>query len=193
MITLCGGLGSLSFKKLTQVITGMVKIDEGLILDVACGPGAFGRRIASESRTVYGMDMSMDILRRGTTYIRRHHIPNVHLVLARAEALPFGNNVYDAALCVAALHLFADPVSVLHEICRTMKDGAPLAAMTLIAGNKGLMRFRRFRRLAQRYGAHIFEVDELEQHVIKAGFEDFRPMVYGSLILFSARKRHGQC
>ena len=192
MITLCGGLGSPSFKELMRVIAGMVKIDEGLTLDVACGPGAFGRRIASESRTVYGIDISMGILRRGMAYVRRHHIPNVRLVRARAEALPFGNDVYDAALCVAALHLFADPVSALYEICRTMKEGAPLAAMTLIAGNKGLMRSRRFRKLAQRCGAHIFEIAELEQHLIKIGFEDFRPIVYGSLILFSARKRQVQ-
>ncbi|MFC1893356.1 methyltransferase domain-containing protein [Chloroflexota bacterium] len=192
VLNLYAGFGSLSFKKMVEAIAAMVKVDKGHILDVACVRGIFSRRVASQSRVVHGIDISMDMLHQGADYVKRHHIPNVHFTRARAEALPFGNAVFDAALSVGALQLFTDPLAVLREISRTMKDGAPLAAMTFVAGHRSLLRFHFLRNLTQRAGVHVFEMATLERYVFEAGFEDFRPQVYDSLILFSARKRRCQ-
>jgi SAM-dependent methyltransferase len=190
VLKLFGGLGAPSLEELASIVTGMVEIDKGLILDVACGPGTFGRRIASLSKLVYGIDISIGMLRQGVAYIKRDHIPNVHFARAKVEALPFQDVLFDAALCGGALHLFADTVSALREICRTMKEGAPLAVFTFFAGNGGLLRFRRIREHVQQdHGVHVFEIPELEQYLVEAGFESFQPQVYGSILLFSARKR----
>ncbi len=190
VVNLYGGLGSTSLEELLRTVAAMVEMEEGLILDVACGPGTLGRRIASLSKTVYGVDVSMGMLRQGITYVKRDHISNVHFARARAEALPFQDALFDAALCGSALHLFGDPVLVLREIDRTMKKGAPLAVTTFVGGDKGLLRFRRVReRLQQKRGVRVFKLPELEQYLAETGFEDFRPQVYGSILVFSARKR----
>lgn len=190
VLHLYGGLGTPSREGLFRIVAGMVEMEEGLILDVACGPGTLGRRTASQSKAVYGIDISMGMLRQGVAYVKRDHIPNMHFARAKAEAIPFLDALFDASLCGGALNLFADTVSVLREIGRTMKQGAPLAVTTGIAGNKGLLRFRRIREYMQQdHGIHVFEIPELEQYLVEAGFESFQPQVYGSILLFSARKR----
>jgi ubiquinone/menaquinone biosynthesis C-methylase UbiE/uncharacterized protein YbaR (Trm112 family) len=187
---LYGEFGAPSFKELVRFTSEIVDIDKGQILDAACGPGTLGRRIASQSKTVYGIDISWAMLHQGAAYVKRSHIANFHLARAKAENLPFEDARFDAALCGSALHFFADPVSTLCEIGRTMKEGAPLAVVTLLEKNNKRSLFRRFRdRLLQPPSAHLFKVPELEQITAKAGFEDFQPQVYGSMILFSVRKR----
>ena len=108
VLNLYGGLGSPSLGELVRIIADMVDIEEGLILDVACGPGTYGRRIASESKRVYGIDISMGMLRQGAAYVRRDGISNVHFARAKVEALPFPDTLFDAVICSGSLHLFAD-------------------------------------------------------------------------------------
>lgn len=190
VLSLYGGAGTPSFDDIVRTVVGMVDMEKGLILDVACGPGTLGRRSASPAKAVYGIDVSMGMLRQGARYVARDHIPNVHFARARAEALPFDDRLFDAALCGFALHWFADPVLALSEIGRTMKARAPLAVTTLIAGDKGLLQFRRVREhLRENHGIHVFGLPELEHDLVEAGFDGFQPQVYGSILLGSARKR----
>jgi hypothetical protein len=70
-----------------------------------------------------------------------------------------------------------------------MATGAPLVASTTIAGQKGIFRYRFFRERARRQGMHLFEIPALQASVNEAGFEDFRCWVYGSMVLFRARRR----
>jgi ubiquinone/menaquinone biosynthesis C-methylase UbiE len=187
VLKIYGGLGTPSLEELAGIVKGMVKIDKGLILDVACGPGTLGRRIASRSKAVYGVDISWGMLRKGIAYVERDHIPNVHFARAKAEALPFQDATFDAAVCGGALHLFPDTTSALREMCRVMKEGAPLAVTTFTAG-KGILRFRSMRKRLQKRGVHVSELKELENYLFEAGFENFQPQIYGSLLVFSARK-----
>ncbi len=47
------------------LLAGMMSGISGLILDVACGPGTLGRRLAAGQREFYGVDMSWGMLRQG--------------------------------------------------------------------------------------------------------------------------------
>ena len=193
VLNLYGGLGSPSLRELVLIVTGMVGPVKGLVLDAACGPGTLGRRVAPRS-TVYGVDISKGMLRKGLAFVERDHLSNVHFARAKVEELPFPDDLFDAAVCGGALHLFADTVLALREIGRTMKEGAPLAVTTFVAGNKGILRFRRVRiHVQQHHSVHVFELPQLESYLTESGFEDFLPQVYGSLLVFSARKRgvHG--
>jgi SAM-dependent methyltransferase len=155
----------------------------GSVLDVACGPATYGRRIASPSRSVYGIDISMGMLRQGMTYIVRDHVPGVHLARSRVEELPFEDAVFDGAICSGSLHLFPDTVLSLREIERTMKTGAPLSVQTFIAGkaviNRLLKPFQKVRS---------FELLELQKYLTEAGFEGFRSKLDGVVLTFSTRK-----
>ncbi len=186
---LFGGWHSTSLKELARDVSGIVGSQDGVILDVACGPGTYGRRIASGSRTVYGIDASISMLRRGARYVERDCIPNVHFARAKVEALPFQPGLFDAAICAGSLNHFSDTGLALREINRTMKAGARLAVMCFAVSNSGLMKYKSIRDRAERGGGHIDSVADLGRYVAKAGFEDFRPHGYGSVLVFSARKR----
>ncbi len=186
---LYGGWHSTSLKQLAHDVSDIVGSQDGLILDVACGPGTYGRRIASASKTVLGIDVCMSMLRRGVHYVEREHIPNVHFARATVEALPFPAGLFDAAICAGSLNHFSDTVFALREINRTMKVGAPLAVMCFALINSGLITHKSIRERAEKGGGHVDSVADLERYVVAAGFEDFRPHAYGSVLVFSARKR----
>ncbi|HYA23473.1 MAG TPA: methyltransferase domain-containing protein [Terriglobales bacterium] len=186
---LYGGWHSTSLKQLAHDVADIVGSRDGVILDAACGPGTYGRRIASASRTVLGVDICMSMMRRGVHYVERGHIPNVHFARATVEALPFRAGLFDAAICAGSLNHFSDVLLVLREINRTMKVGAPLAVMCFALINSGLIKYKSIRDRAEKGGGHIYSVAALERYVIDAGFEDFRPHTYGSVLVFSAHKR----
>jgi len=186
---LFGGWHSTSLKRLAGEVVDIVGSRDGVILDVACGPGTYGRRIASASRTVLGIDVCMSMMRRGVYYVEREHIPNVHFARATVEALPFRAGLFDAAICAGSLNHFSDTVLALREINRTMRAGAPLAVMCFAVGSAGLIRYKSIRDRAEKGGGHIFSVADLDRYVAEAGFEGFSPHAYGSVLVFSARKR----
>jgi ubiquinone/menaquinone biosynthesis C-methylase UbiE/uncharacterized protein YbaR (Trm112 family) len=185
---LWGGWHSTSLKQLAHDVSDIVGSRDGVILDAACGPGTYGRRIASASRTVLGVDICMSMMGRGARYVEGEHIPNVHFARATVEALPFRAGLFDAAICAGSLNHFSDVLRVLREIHRTMKVGAPLAVMCFALINSGLIKYKSVRDRAEKGGGHIYSVADLSRFVAEAGFEDFCPHTYGSVLVFSARK-----
>ncbi|MGD0575910.1 MAG: methyltransferase domain-containing protein, partial [Anaerolineales bacterium] len=143
----------------------------------------YGRRIASPSRYVYGIDISMGMLQQGMTYLERDNVSGVCLARAPVEELPFENAVFDGAICSGSLHLFADTVLSLREIARTMKPGAPLSVQTFVAGKTVINRF-----VQGHSWVHTFRLDELRQDLTETGFDEFRPALDGIVLTFSARK-----
>jgi len=189
VLNVYGGFHSRSLAQLIGTISQAVQSTQGRVLDIACGPGTYGRRIASPSKEVFGIDVSMGMLRQGAAYTAKEGIPNMHFARARVEALPFADGLFDATLCCGSLHLFADTVMALREMARAMKPGAILAVFTFIAGPGGILKFRRVREWSRRdHGLHVFELPEIEQYLTASGFEDFQPEVSGSILTFSARR-----
>jgi ubiquinone/menaquinone biosynthesis C-methylase UbiE len=87
VMKLYGGFHSPSLPQLVSIVTQKVQSTEGRFLDVACGPGTYGRRIASPTKEVFGIDVSMGMLRQGAAYVAKEGIPNVHFARARAFLL----------------------------------------------------------------------------------------------------------
>ena len=190
VLTVYGGFRSPSLAKLVRIVTQRVQPTKGRVLDVACGPGTYGRRIASPSKAVFGIDVSSGMLRQGAAYAAKEGIPHVHFARARVEALPFGDGLFDAALCCGSLHLFADTVTALREIARVMKPEAILSVFTFTAGRGGILKFRHVREwMRKKYGLHVFELPEMEHYLTASGFKDFQPELFGSILTFSARKQ----
>jgi ubiquinone/menaquinone biosynthesis C-methylase UbiE len=160
--------------------TGTLEGITGSILDAACGPGTYGRRIASSSRFVHGIDISMAMLRQGITYVMREGVTGIHFARARVEELPFEDAVFDGVICSGSLHLFPDIMLALREIARTMKTGAPLSVQTMISGSAA--------RRPPFQDIHVLDVPALQRCLRQAGFEQFQPIMDGSSLTFSARK-----
>jgi len=186
---LYGGWHSASLPELARCISDIVGPTNGVILDVACGPGTYGRRLASAARVICGIDICLSMLRQGARYVERDGLPNVHFARAMVEKLPFPAGLFDAAICAGSLNHFPDTVLALREINRTMKAGAPLAVMCFVVSDRGLLKYKFMRERAERNGGHVFALSDLERYVAEAGFENFHPRLHGAIIVFGARKR----
>jgi ubiquinone/menaquinone biosynthesis C-methylase UbiE len=189
VLNLYGGFRSPSLAQLVRTMSQNVQSTQGRVLDIACGPGTFGRRVASPSKEVFGIDVSWGMLRQGAAYAAKEGVPNVHFARARVEALPFEDAVFDATICCGSLHLFTDTVAALREMARVMKPSAILSVFTFTAGDGGILKYRRVRdRSVKNHGLHVFELPEIESYLAVSGFEDFEPEVSGSILTFSARR-----
>jgi ubiquinone/menaquinone biosynthesis C-methylase UbiE len=190
VMKLYGGFHSPSLLQLVSIVTQKVQSTKGRVLDIACGPGTYGRRIASPTKEVFGIDVSMGMLRQGAAYVAKEGIPNVHFARARVESLPFEDGLFDAVLCCGSLHLFADTLIALREMARVMKPAAILSVFTFAAGRGGILKFRRVREWSlKNHGLHVFELPEMDRYLTASGFENFQPEISGSTLTFSARKQ----
>jgi ubiquinone/menaquinone biosynthesis C-methylase UbiE len=127
------------------------------------------------------------MLQLGLAYARRDRLSNVHFARAQVEALPFRPATFDAAICGGALHLFPDTVAALRQIARALQPGAPLAVTTFIAGDGGILKYRRVREhIHAEHRMHIFELPELQGYLAEAGFTGFEPRLFGSFVVFRA-------
>ena len=189
ILRMVGGNKAPSFGQLMDKVGAIVAEQSGPVVDVACGPGTLGRRIASPSRSVYGVDISWSMLRQGAAYVTQAGIGNVQFARASSDALPFPDAFFNVALCGGALHLFPDTVAALREIARVMKAGGILAVTTFAPVRTGILRYQRIRERIERDGVRLFEPAQLDGYLTQAGFEDFRPQLDGSVLTFGARKR----
>lgn len=177
------GAGGSSLRSIASFISETLDCVTGNVLDVACGPATYGRRMASPERSIYGIDFSMGALQQGMKNIAREGKSNIRLAQTRVEELPFENAVFDGAICGGSLHLFPDTGLALREIARTMKAGAPLAVTTFVIGNSLAARL-----VKQRKNMHVFKLSELRRYLTQAGFEGIAWKQDGTFITFSTHK-----
>jgi SAM-dependent methyltransferase len=92
------------------------------LIDIAGGSGAHASRIARAGAiSVVGVDISETMIHQ------REQDPLLsENVVADMEALPFGDESFDGALFVAALHHVPDALPALREARRVLKPGGRL-------------------------------------------------------------------
>jgi ubiquinone/menaquinone biosynthesis C-methylase UbiE/uncharacterized protein YbaR (Trm112 family) len=190
ILNLYGGWHALTFEDLIAYAHEKMLPVKGLVLDVATGTGTYGRRVAGAQRTVYGIDISLDMMHVGQAYVKREGVTHMYFSRAEVEALPFGDCCFDGCLTCGSLHLFPDTLKALTEISRTLKSGAPLVVFTFTWGETGILKYEWMRRRILRgRSLRVFELPDLQRLLDKAGFEQFEPQIRGSILMFTARKR----
>jgi SAM-dependent methyltransferase len=95
------------------------------VLDVGCGPGALTAELVARlgADAVAAVDPSAPFVASAR---ERHRGVEVHL--GGAEALPFDDRTFDAALAQLVVHFMADPVAGLREMARVTRPGGVIAA-----------------------------------------------------------------
>ncbi len=103
----------------------------GRILDVACGPAAVTRELASRtSAQVVGLDLSVDMLAEGAANVSRAGLGDrVSMVLGRGEQLPFEDAAFDGLTFTYLLRYVADPAATIAELARVVRPGGPIASL----------------------------------------------------------------
>jgi SAM-dependent methyltransferase len=96
------------------------------VLEIGFGPGVDVRRASSLARhgRVAGVDHSAVMVsqarRRNAGLVRQGR---VDLRLASAEALPFGDGVFDRAFSINAIQFWSDPAAGARELARVLRPG----------------------------------------------------------------------
>ena len=104
-----------------------------VVLDIACGPGAFALAIAPRVRWVRGVDLTPEMLRRARTYQAEKQIANAAFVRGDAEQLPFAAGEFDLVSCQCSFHHMPKPQLVLREMVRVAKPDGRLVIIDPLA------------------------------------------------------------
>ncbi len=95
--------------------------DGGAVLEIGIGTGRIARPVASAGGTVYGLDISLEMLAEVG-----QDMPRLHAFRGDMHALPFADNSFSVVMAVHVLHLTADWQAVLREAARVLRPGGAL-------------------------------------------------------------------
>ena len=95
------------------------------VLDVGCGPGALAAAVAQVvgESAVAAVDPSEPFVTSC-----RARLPDADVRVASAEALPFGDEAFDAALAQLVVNFMRDPQAGVREMARVTRRGGTVAA-----------------------------------------------------------------
>jgi SAM-dependent methyltransferase len=108
------------------------------VLDVGCGPGTLAAELASRigRANVAAADPSEPFVEAC-----RGRLPEVELVLAAAEALPFDDGAFDATLSQLVVNFMREPEAGVREMARVTRPGGIVASCVWdYAGEMTLLR-----------------------------------------------------
>ena len=93
------------------------------VLDIATGGGHVTKILAPHTAKVFSTDLTRAMLENTAKHLQGS-FDNIQYVVADAEALPFLNETFDAAVCRIAPHHFPHPERFISEVSRVLKkDG----------------------------------------------------------------------
>lgn len=154
------------------------------ILDLACGMGFPLFELAhmyGTSCQVTGVDSWKEAIERARTKLNVYQLPNVRIIEADAEHLPFQDETFDMIVSNLGINNFANPNAVLAECFRVAKPKGHLVLTTNLSGHmhefydvfratlKELQKDAYLERLA-RNEAHRGTKDVLRDAVQRNGF-----------------------
>jgi ubiquinone/menaquinone biosynthesis C-methylase UbiE len=99
------------------------------LLDLCCGTAAVGRLFLNEGVTVVGVDISLSMLSKAEGRLS-------YCVNASAQALPFGDELFDVVICRQSFHLL-NLKKAMREMFRVAKPGARLVVSQIVPFGEG--------------------------------------------------------
>jgi len=106
-----------------EIQAGAVALDQG------CGTGEYTLLLAKAGFSVVGGDSSKNMLKVARSKVhkeRRKVFEQVHLIRLESSRLPFQNDSFDIATCIALLDCVPDPLRLMVETNRVLKRQAKL-------------------------------------------------------------------
>jgi ubiquinone/menaquinone biosynthesis C-methylase UbiE len=155
-----------SFPKDVDRIASLIERKHGLILDLACGPGTFTRRIArvAPESIVVGFDLSAQMLERAVRLTNKEGLRNAYYIRGSALSLPFRAESFDAVTCCGALQLFRDQDQAVGEIARVLKIQGDFVCQTILGPRKAPLWVRMADRMLK-FG--YFYLDDLKARLYR--------------------------
>lgn len=137
---------------------------DGKIADIGCGTGVTVEYLRDAGLDAVGIDVSKAALQRGI-----ERAPDLPLIQAAGEALPFDNASMSGVLAECSLSVMQNAVRVLAECNRILMPGRKLALTDLYIRTKGMSSPSNC--LAGRYISGVTTRDELQELLQESGFD----------------------
>ncbi len=136
-----------------EVALDLVRLKQKtVVLDAGCGTGLLIERIGGNSEFVLGVDFSRGMLR-----IAREKLslfPNVGLVCADSDFLPFREGVFSNVFAVTLLQNMPDPIATCRELVRVGKKDA----LFVVTGLKKSFTLDEFKKLVGMAGLRLVSI-----------------------------------
>lgn len=167
------------------------------MLDVACGTGLVSLRLAAAvgaQGCVVGTDISERMVETATTVAAARDIRNIQFFRHDAEAAPFPDASFDAAVCALGLMYVPDPVGALREMRRLLRTGGRVAAA--VWGARGRCGWAAVfpitdARVASEVCPLFFQLgtgDTLAHAMTEAGFTDIRLERLPTMLAYASKE-----
>jgi ubiquinone/menaquinone biosynthesis C-methylase UbiE len=104
-----------------KYIIDMIEENEGLALDVGCGPGVMLIDLTKKGYDTIGVDISKGMIEKARRISLKHEINASGLIVADIENLPFKNGVFDLIVCAGVIEYLDSDQKALTEISRILK------------------------------------------------------------------------
>mmetsp|Transcript_13541 Transcript_13541/g.19372 ORF Transcript_13541/g.19372 Transcript_13541/m.19372 type:complete len:743 (+) Transcript_13541:190-2418(+) len=102
-------------------------LDDKVICDLGCGNGYYMfRMLEYNPRFVLGIDPNLHAFLEFQVFSRFSSIPNLKFEYLRADCLTILPNVFDVVFCLGLLYHTPDPMGMLKDIKKSMKNGSTL-------------------------------------------------------------------
>lgn len=99
----------------------------GRVLDIGCGPGRMVIDLMKRDNTVYGVDISEEMLRIADENIRKEGVGGEHhLSQGNIESLDFDDNFFDQVVCAGVIEYLKEDDKAVRELNRVLKEGGTL-------------------------------------------------------------------
>ena len=105
-----------------------------VVLEVAAGTGLVTMEIARKASKVHAIDITPEMISQAFQKAKSRNIKNIDFSVEDAYALPFGDNMFDVAVCSNALHNMKKPENALLEMKRVLKSGGKVITATFCHG-----------------------------------------------------------
>jgi len=171
-----------------EALTTLALAPGDAMLDVGCGTGAAVRAAAALADRAVGVDLSAGMIARGRELAAA--TPNVELLEADAEALPFADGSFTAVLCTTSLHHYPDAARAVAEMARVLAAGGRAVIADAATDRRLVWLADRALRRLQRSHVGLRSAGELEALLLEAGFvgSRTRPLMDGVYAIVHATK-----
>ena len=158
--------------KTTEPVIKFISNQKGKILDVGCGSG----RNFIENKQIYGVDFSKEMLN-----FAKEKKTAKELKLMKRCKIPYKNNFFNAAICIAVLHCIKSKKKrqkLLKEIYRILKPGSKALITSWGKNNPKLKDKGKFTKVSWKIdqkkwlrNTYIYDKKELENELKDIGFK----------------------
>lgn len=112
-------VASFIFSERRRIVFEIFNLKEGRVLDAACGPAVYTKRLSELGLDVYGVDSSEKMVE----IARGKRFKNASFSVGRADRLNFEDSFFDGVLCVGLLEYLDDIEGTVRELARVTRKG----------------------------------------------------------------------